>query len=66
MTDPALFYRCAFDTGEAITSKRSDPANIQKGAFLKKDTMQQKRLGDKTDFSDLVQALLEVWIGTSE
>jgi hypothetical protein len=33
---------------------------------LKKDTIQQKRLGDKTDFSDLVQALLEVWIGTSE
>jgi hypothetical protein len=29
-------------------------------------TIQQKRLGDKTDFSDLVQALLEVWTATSE
>jgi hypothetical protein len=51
--------------------KRSDPAYTQKGAFLKKDTIRLAnerlaRRGDKTDFSDLLQALLEVWLTTPE
>lgn len=51
--------------------KRRDPAYIQKGVFLKKDSIAaaNARLAerdDRTDFSDLVQALLEAWLATAE
>lgn len=51
--------------------KRSDPMYTQKGVFLKKETIERaaerlKRRNDKTDFSDLVQALLEAWLQTPE
>jgi hypothetical protein len=47
--------------------KRRDPAFIQKGVFLKKDSIHRAteclaRRNDKTDFSDLMQALLEAWV----
>jgi len=53
----------------APAGKRSDPAYTQKGAFLKKETIRLAnerlgRRGDKTDFSDLLQALLEAWLAT--
>jgi hypothetical protein len=43
----------------------------QKGAFLKKETIRlaNERLSrrpDKTDFSDLLQALLEAWLAAPE
>lgn len=53
------------------TGKRSDTAYTQKGVFLKKESIERatqrlKTRGDKTDFSDLMQALLEAWLQTSE
>jgi hypothetical protein len=55
----------------APAGKRSDPAYIQNGAFLKIETIQSaserlRRRGDKTDFSDLLQALLEAWLAMPE
>jgi hypothetical protein len=51
--------------------KRSDPDYTQKGVFLKKATIARaaerlKRRRDKTDFSDLTQALIEAWLSTPE
>ena len=51
--------------------KRSDPDYTQKGVFLKKVTIARaverlSRRGDKTDFSDLTQALIESWLSTPE
>jgi hypothetical protein len=55
----------------APAGKRSDPAYIQKGVFLRKETIQSaserlSRRGDKTDFSDLLQALLVAWLASPE
>lgn len=55
----------------APAGKRSDPDYTQKGVFLKKATIARaverlKRRGDKTDFSDLTQALMEAWLSTPE
>lgn len=55
----------------APAGKRSDPDYIQKGVFLKKVTIARAverldRRGDKTDFSDLTQALIEAWLSTPE
>ena len=54
-----------------LAGKRSDPAFLQKGIFLKKETIRlaSDRLvlrPDKMDFSDLMQALLEAWLDTPE
>jgi hypothetical protein len=51
--------------------KRSDPDYTQKGVFLKKATIARaverlSRRGDKTDFSDLTQALIEAWLSAPE
>jgi hypothetical protein len=51
------------------TGKRSDPDYKPRGVFLKKETVAHaedrlKRRGDDTDFSDLVQALLDAWLST--
>jgi hypothetical protein len=49
--------------------KRSGPAYTQKGVFLKKASVAEANArldarGDKTDFSDLMQSLLEAWLAT--
>ena len=51
--------------------KRSDPAYIQKGVLLKKESIARaseklKRRHDRTDFSDLMQAMLDAWLNGPE
>ena len=53
------------------SGKRSTPGWKQKAVLLKEETvaLAQRKLqarGDKTDFSDLMQALLEAWVQTPE
>jgi hypothetical protein len=54
-----------------LSGKRSTPGWKPKQVLLKKETVMraQERLkarGDKTDFSDLMQTLLEAWLQTPE
>jgi hypothetical protein len=49
------------------SGKRSTPGWKQKSVLLKEESVYRaterlKRRGDKTDFSDLVQALLDAWL----
>jgi hypothetical protein len=51
--------------------KRSTPGWKQKSVLLKEESVAQAtarlaRRGDRTDFSDLMQALLEAWLGTPD
>ena len=51
--------------------KRSHPDFKPKGTYLKKESIARaeerlKRRGDDTDFSDLLQALLDAWLSTPE
>ena len=51
--------------------KRSTPGWKQKSVLLKEESIAQAtarlaRRGDKTDFSDLMQALLEAWLSTPD
>jgi hypothetical protein len=51
--------------------KRSMPGWKQKAVLLKEASVEEalqrlKRRGDRTDFSDLMQALLEAWLMTPE
>jgi hypothetical protein len=51
--------------------KRSTPGWRQKAVLLKEESVDQalerlKRRSDRTDFSDLMQALLEAWLQTAE
>ena len=53
------------------SGKRSTPGWKQKAVLLGEEsmdraTMRLKQRGDKTDFSDLMQALLEAWLQTPE
>lgn len=54
-----------------LSGKRSRPGWRQKSVLLKEESIQRaserlKRRGDRTDFSDLMQALLEAWLKTAE
>jgi hypothetical protein len=54
-----------------LTGKRSTPGWKAKQVLLKEETiaLATERLrtrGDRTDFSDLMQALLEAWLETAE
>ncbi len=54
-----------------VTLKRSMPGWRQKSVLLKQASIEQaaqrlKQRGDRTDFSDLMQALLEAWLQTPE
>jgi len=54
-----------------LLGKRSTPGWKQKSVLLKEESVRgaQERLrkrGDSTDFSDLMQALLEAWLITPE
>lgn len=54
-----------------LQGKRSMPGWRQKAVLLKEASVDEalarlKRRGDRTDFSDLMQALLEAWLGTPE
>jgi len=51
--------------------KRSTAGWKQKAVLLKEASIEDalarlKRRGDRTDFSDLMQALLEAWLNTTE
>jgi hypothetical protein len=55
----------------APPGKRRDPSYEQKGVYLKTESVAKAnaRLAartDKTDFSDLIQALLDAWLFTPE
>jgi hypothetical protein len=51
------------------SGKRSTPGWKQKSVLLKEESVDRanellKRRGDRTDFSDLMQALLDAWLNT--
>ena len=65
---PAVFLP---DKKPALTGKRSMPGWKPKQVLLKEETiaLASERLrtrGDRTDFSDLMQALLEAWLEVPE
>jgi hypothetical protein len=54
-----------------LLGKRSTPGWKQKAVLLKEESINHaqerlRRRGDKTDFSDLMQALLDAWLATPE
>jgi hypothetical protein len=54
-----------------LSGKRSTPGWKQKAVLLKEESINRaherlRRRGDRTDFSDLMQALLERWLATPD
>jgi hypothetical protein len=61
---PAVFLP---EKRPVLTGKRSAAGWKQKAVLLKEEAQERlRRRGDKTDFSDLMQALLEGWLATLE
>jgi hypothetical protein len=65
---PAVFL---LDKQPVLTGKRSMPGWKPKQVLLKEETIalateRLRTLGDRTDFSDLIQVLLEAWLQTPE
>jgi hypothetical protein len=54
-----------------LLGKRSTPGWKQKSVLLKEESINRanerlRRRGDSTDFSDLMQAILDAWLATPE
>ena len=73
MTEPAKTAPAVFLPAKnpILTGKRSTPGWKPKQVLLREESIARaqekiKARGDKTDFSDLMQALLEAWLQTPE